>query len=139
MVKDHTFALFNFGTIPQVYSLIQQVYCYSHLIYHHCRRGATLVLACRSFERTRETIKEIRTETGNNDVHYMHLDLASLVSVRAFVEEVLAAHPAVHTLVCNAGVWVPMEDKAKTQEGFEVGNNVAILWHWTRQLQGSLF
>merc|ERR1712130_380867 len=29
-----------------------------------------------------------REESGNNDVHYMHLDLASLQSVREFAEEV---------------------------------------------------
>ena len=29
-----------------------------------------------------------REESGNNDVHYMHLDLASLQSVREFAGEV---------------------------------------------------
>ena len=32
----------------------------------------------------------------------------------------LAKYPAIHTLVCNAGVWVPMDKHAKTEDGFEV-------------------
>ena len=109
--------------------------------------GATVVLACRSFEATREALGRIRKESGNNDVHYMHLDLASLASVRTFAAEVrllllpsslfslssttlslsspsqvAAAYPSIHTLVCNAGVWSPMELHASTQDGLEVGH-----------------
>lgn len=94
------------------------------------RRGATVVLACRSFERTRETLKAVRAETGNNDVHYMHLDLASLDSVRSFAQEVCTAYPKIHALVCNAGVWVPMELGSKTQDGFEVHAGTNHLGHF---------
>jgi len=94
------------------------------------KRGATLVLACRSFERTRPAVKQIREESGNNDVHYMHLDLASLQSVREFAGEVRAKYPAIHTLVCNAGVWVPMDKQAKTEDGFEVHAGVNHLGHF---------
>lgn len=94
------------------------------------RRGATLILACRNFDNTRETIKYIRAKTGNNDVHYMHLDLGSLQSVREFAREVLAAHPQIHTLVCNAGVWVPMEQRSKTKDGFEIHAGVNHLGHF---------
>lgn len=94
------------------------------------RRGATVVLACRNFENTRETIKSIRARTGNNDVHYLHLDLGSLQSVRVFAEEVLAAYSVVHTLVCNAGVWCPMEQGNTTKDGFEVHAGVNHLGHF---------
>merc|ERR1712032_895465 len=94
------------------------------------KRGATLVLACRSFERTRPIVKQIREESGNNDVHYMHLDLASLQSVREFAGEVQAKYPAIHTLVCNAGVWMPMDKQAKTEDGFEVHAGVNHLGHF---------
>jgi NAD(P)-dependent dehydrogenase (short-subunit alcohol dehydrogenase family) len=94
------------------------------------RRGATVVMACRNFETARPALQAVRDETGNNDVHYMHLDLASLESVRAFAEEVTAAYPAIHCLVCNAGVWVPMEHGVKTKEGYEVHAGVNHLGHF---------
>merc|ERR1712013_180944 len=74
--------------------------------------------------------KEIREASGNNDVHYMHLDLASLQSVREFAEEVQSKYPAIHTLVCNAGVWMPMDKQAKTEDGFEVHAGVNHLGHF---------
>ena len=50
----------------------------------------------------------------------MLLDLASLESVRSFVTEFKQEYSSLDTLVCNAGVWMPMEKKAKTADGFEV-------------------
>ena len=54
----------------------------------------------------------------------MLLDLASLESVRSFVTEFKQEYSSLDTLVCNAGVWMPMEKKAKTADGFEVSSNV---------------
>ena len=52
----------------------------------------------------------------------MLLDLASLESVRSFVTEFKQEYSSLDTLVCNAGVWMPMEKKAKTADGFEVSS-----------------
>ena len=43
-----------------------------------------LVLACRNPEKAQETVETIRKETGNEHVRQMHIDLASLQSVRDF-------------------------------------------------------
>ena len=94
------------------------------------KRGATVILACRSWENTKDTLQRIRTNSGNNDVHYLHLDLGSLESVRQFAEDVQAKYPEIHTLVCNAGVWFPMEQKAKTSDGFEAHAGVNHLGHF---------
>jgi len=94
------------------------------------KRGATVILACRSWENTKDTLQMIRTKSGNNDVHYLHLDLGSLESVRQFAEDVQAKYPEIHTLVCNAGVWFPMEQKAKTSDGFEAHAGVNHLGHF---------
>ena len=93
------------------------------------RRGATVVLACRSWDNTRDTLARIRAETGNNDVHYLHLDLGSLASVRQFAADVTAKFPEVHVLVCNAGVWHPMDQAARTSDGFEAHAGVNHLGH----------
>ena len=94
------------------------------------KRGATVILACRSWENTKDTLQMIRTKSGNYDVHYLHLDLGSLESVRQFAEDVQAKYPEIHTLVCNAGVWFPMEQKAKTSDGFESHAGVNHLGHF---------
>jgi len=93
-------------------------------------RGATVVMACRSWENTKEALKLIRDKSGNNDVHYMHLDLSSFHSVREFAAELSQTYPAVYSLVCNAGVWYPMEEGRKTEEGHEVHAGVNHLGHF---------
>ena len=94
------------------------------------KRGATVILACRSWENTKDTLQMIRTKSGNNDVHYLHLDLGSLESVRQFAEDVQVKYPEIHTLVCNAGVWYPMEKEVKTSDGFEAHAGVNHLGHF---------
>jgi len=95
-------------------------------------RGARVVLACRSWGNTKQALEVIRTQSGNNDVQYMHLDLASLESVRQFAAEFLEKYGegSLDTLVCNAGVWVPMEQGRRTEEGFEVHAGVNHLGHF---------
>jgi len=94
------------------------------------KRGATVILACRSFDNTKDILKDIRVSTGNNDVHYMHLDLANLESVREFSVEVAAKYPVIYALVCNAGVWLPMDKHMKTSDGFEIHAGVNHLGHF---------
>jgi len=94
------------------------------------KRGATVVLACRSWDNTKDTLARIRGESGNNDVHYMHLDLGNFCSIREFSSSLLAKYPEVHVLVCNAGVWVPMEQGRLTDEGHEVHTGTNHLGHF---------
>jgi len=94
------------------------------------KRGATVILACRSFDNTKDTLKNIRESTGNNDVHYMHLDLANLDCVREFAVAVSEKYPIIYALVCNAGVWVPMDKHMKTSDGFEIHAGVNHLGHF---------
>ncbi|XP_009069436.1 PREDICTED: dehydrogenase/reductase SDR family member 13, partial [Acanthisitta chloris] len=46
-------------------------------------------------------------ETGNKEVRFMHLDLASLRSVRAFASTFLRQEPHLHLLINNAGDCAP--------------------------------
>jgi len=93
-------------------------------------RGATVILACRNFENTKDTLRKIRESTGNNDVHYMHVDLSNLESVREFSVAVTARFPSIYALVCNAGVWVPMDKHMKTSDGYEIHAGVNHLGHF---------
>ena len=94
------------------------------------RRGGTIVLACRDLELGNRAASKIRTSTGNKNVECLHLDLASLNSVRKFSAEFIKRYGGVYTLICNAGVWVPMENRRKTEDGFEIHFGVNHLGHF---------
>lgn len=68
------------------------------------RRGARVILACRSAVWGSAALKEIREKTGNPDVHLRLVDLSSLDSVREFAKGFLEEEKALHILVNNAGV-----------------------------------
>ncbi|KAM9615786.1 dehydrogenase/reductase SDR family member 13 isoform 1-T1 [Morphnus guianensis] len=67
------------------------------------RCGARVVLATRNAPRGEAAARRIRTETGNAEVLFMQLDLASLRSVRAFATAFLRQEPHLHLLINNAG------------------------------------
>ena len=93
-------------------------------------RGATVVLAARSENSSLETVSRIRRQTGNSEVHYLHLDLASFQSVRQFAGEFLQKYPDLYCLVCNAGVAFQMEKNVKTSLGLEIHAAVNHLGHF---------
>lgn len=68
------------------------------------RRGARVILACRSESRGSAAVKEIREKTGNSDVHLRLVDLSSLDSVRKFAKGILEEEKTLHILVNNAAV-----------------------------------
>jgi len=115
------------------------------------RRGCSrIVLGCRNVEQGREAAVRILQEgqrsaaaDGNNSVNEetlqvdcIHLDLASLASVRQFAETVQSNYrDNIHALILNAGVWVPMDKKeegsaSKTEDGFEIHFGVNHLAHF---------
>lgn len=78
------------------------------------RRGGRVILACRSKQRAEEAARTIRAESENNEVVYMHLDLASLNSIRSFAKEFLKTESRLDLLINNAGLAVP----GQTEDGF---------------------
>jgi NAD(P)-dependent dehydrogenase (short-subunit alcohol dehydrogenase family) len=66
--------------------------------------GATLLLHGRDDERGRETIDELRARTGNDELHWLRADLASLEEVRSLAAAVAGDHDRVDALVNNAGI-----------------------------------
>uniref|UniRef100_A0A8C6SVW9 Dehydrogenase/reductase (SDR family) member 13a, duplicate 3 n=1 Tax=Neogobius melanostomus TaxID=47308 RepID=A0A8C6SVW9_9GOBI len=90
------------------------------------KRGARVILACRSRERAEAAVYDIRRESGNNQVLFMPLDLSSLQSVRDFVETFLKTEPRLDFLINNAGIVGP----GRTQEGFGMEFGVNHLGHF---------
>ncbi len=90
------------------------------------RRGARVVLAARSEERTRPVVDEIRSLEGGRG-EYLHLDLASLASVREAAQALLDRELPLHVLVNNAGVG---GGRGKTVDGFERAFGINHLGHY---------
>lgn len=86
------------------------------------RRGATLVMACRSG--IPEKGEWIRRKSGSNRVHMLHVDFADSRSIREMVSSLKAALESgaipggrIDILVCNAGI-VPKKSR-RTPQGLE--------------------
>ncbi|KAM8833413.1 dehydrogenase/reductase SDR family member 13-like [Synchiropus picturatus] len=93
---------------------------------HLTRRGARVVLACRSREKAEAAVADIQQATGSADVLYMHLDLASLRSVRSFAETFLESESRLDLLVNNAG----LVNDGRTEDGFGIQFGVNHLGHF---------
>ncbi|XP_064250923.1 flotillin-2 isoform X3 [Passer domesticus] len=82
------------------------------------RCGARVILATRSARRGEAAASRIRRESGNNEVLFMHLDLASLRSVRAFASTFLRQEPQLHLLINNAGGCCGSDEKQYVYGGW---------------------
>lgn len=68
------------------------------------RRGARVILACRSRERGQGALTEIQAATRSNRLLLGGVDRSSMASIRSFVQWLLRESPEIHLLVNNAGV-----------------------------------
>jgi dehydrogenase/reductase SDR family protein 13 len=80
-------------------------------------RGATVVLATRSEERTRPVLNELKSRYPNAQVQWVHLDVSDLSSVRRAAEAFVATQQPIDVLVNNAGI---AGTKRLSQDGFDV-------------------
>ena len=87
--------------------------------------GYHVVMACRNLDRTLPVMDEIRL--GGGSVAFVHLDLASLSSVRSAAEQILASCPRIDLLVNNAGL---AGHRGVTEDGFELAFGVNYLGHF---------
>lgn len=94
-----------------------------------------VILACRNRQRGEAAVNRLtHAIKTQHRVEAMHLDLASLASVRAFATELAArvgtgAIPPLYGLVCNAGVqsWT---NQTVTADGFEATFGINHLGHF---------
>jgi NAD(P)-dependent dehydrogenase (short-subunit alcohol dehydrogenase family) len=80
-------------------------------------RGARVVVAGRSEEKTRAAIDEIVADTDNSNLDFIHLDLGDLASVRLAAKTFLASGEPLNVLVNNAGL---AGARGMTPSGFEL-------------------
>ena len=103
---------------------------------YHCAQQLALdpdwqiILACRNLTKAETAIAKIKAATNSDRIAAMQLDLASLDSVRSFVEEFKSRNlPPLGAVVCNAGVQF-IQRQTYTEEGFETTFGVNHLGHF---------
>jgi NAD(P)-dependent dehydrogenase (short-subunit alcohol dehydrogenase family) len=86
-------------------------------------KGATLLIHGRDDARGRKTLDEVRTRTGNERLHWLRADLASLDEVRALAQQVTREHDSLHAIVNNAGIGgtiVGDRRRMESRDGYEL-------------------
>jgi len=92
------------------------------------RKGAQIILACRSMKKAEVAHAELLTEIPDAAVEIMQLDLASLASVHKFVEVFKTKYKHLDILLNNAGIM--MVPYGKTEDGFELQFGTNHLGHF---------
>lgn len=92
------------------------------------RRGAHVIMACRSRQRGEEALAEAVRQSGSDQIRLMLCDLGSFASIRAFAEEFTAGYPVLDVLINNAGVVAIRREL--TSDGYEQDLGVNHLGHF---------
>lgn len=88
-----------------------------------------IIMACRNFLKAERAAKSAGIAKENYTI--MHLDLASLDSVRQFVDNFHLSGRPLDVLVCNAAVYLPTaKEPTFTAEGFELSVGTNHLGHF---------
>jgi NAD(P)-dependent dehydrogenase (short-subunit alcohol dehydrogenase family) len=83
------------------------------------RKGAHVIGTCRSIERGRTALAQIRAAVPDADVVFDVLDVADLASVRGFAARRLADQRQIDVLINNAGI-MAVPERRTTVDGFEL-------------------
>ncbi len=86
-------------------------------------KGALIILASRNDEKAARAIQRIQELYSSAKLEYIHLNLASLKSIREFAAEFNSRHQRLDVLLNNAGIM--MVPYSLTEDGFEstIGTN----------------
>ncbi|XP_077002363.1 E3 SUMO-protein ligase ZBED1 isoform X2 [Tamandua tetradactyla] len=95
---------------------------------HLARLGMHVIIAGNNDGKAREVLKKIKEETLNEKVDFLYCDLASMESIREFVQQFRRKKISLHVLINNAGVM--MVPQRKTQDGFEEHFGLNYLGHF---------
>jgi protochlorophyllide reductase len=83
------------------------------------QRGWHVVMACRNLAKTEKAAQAVGIPKDSYTI--IHLDLASLESVRKFVKDFRATGRSLDALVCNAAVYMPLlKEPLRSPDGFEL-------------------
>ena len=93
------------------------------------KRGWHVVMACRNLEKAENAANQVGLQPDQYTV--MHLDLASLNSVRRFVDDFRASDRTLNSIVCNAAVYLPLSKEPQySEDGYEISVATNHLGHF---------
>lgn len=81
------------------------------------RLNCTVIVAARNEAKTLPVIEEIKKETGNDKIEFLHLELDDLKTVPVAVKEFLSKHSRLDLLINNAGI---ANAGGLSKDGFEL-------------------
>ena len=93
------------------------------------RKGARVVLACRSVAKAEAAAQKIRAAVASALVEVQQLDLAWQASVHKFAGKFAASGRPLHLLINNAGV-MALPKRTETPDGFEMQFGTNVLGHF---------
>lgn len=82
------------------------------------KTGATIIMVCRSQERGGKALAEVKSASGNEQVHLMLCDLSSQASIRTLANEFLQRFERLDVLVNNAGA--VFNKRIESVDGYEM-------------------
>jgi protochlorophyllide reductase len=83
------------------------------------KRGWHVVMACRNLEKAENAAKSVGMSPDSYTI--LHIDTASLDSVRQFVNNFRATGRSLDALVCNAAIYMPLiKEPLRSPEGYEL-------------------
>lgn len=91
-------------------------------------RGGRIYIASRDEKKGNETVESVRRSTGNRNVYFIRLDLASLKSVQRFSETFHERENRLDVLINNAAIATGTYEQ--TEDNFEMDLGVNHLGHF---------
>ena len=92
------------------------------------KRGAKIICCSRNPNKAIDAIKYIKEESGNENVQFLLLDLASFASVRKCAQTLLETEDKIDYLINNAGL--AMTELVLTEDGNETTFQANHLGHF---------
>ena len=93
------------------------------------QKGWYVIMACRNLEKSQQAAQSVGMPQDSYTI--LHLDLASLDSVREFVKNFRESGRSLDALVCNAAVYMPLlKEPLRSQDGYELSVATNHLGHF---------
>jgi NAD(P)-dependent dehydrogenase (short-subunit alcohol dehydrogenase family) len=104
------------------------------------RKGAKVIMACRSMDRAQVALTQISKEIPDASVEVMQLNLASLKSIHQFADKFKAKYDRLDVLLNNAGIMF-LPERRETVDCISVAVDPGFVrTNWTRhQASGNRF
>lgn len=92
-------------------------------------KGWHVIMACRDLNKSQEAAQAVKIPQDSYTI--LHLDLASLASVREFVKMFRETGKSLDALVCNAAVYLPLaKEPQRSADGYELSVATNHLGHF---------